>query len=68
MEEMEETGVTGTEMEDIVAHITIVCQTIPSSLEEKTTEQNAEVEEGEYVGFKDQSYGCGKIGGYRKED
>ena len=32
------------------------------------TEQNAEVEEAEYVGFKDQSYGCGKIGGYRKED
>ena len=34
MEEMEETGVTGTEMEDRVAHITIVCRTIPSSLEE----------------------------------
>ena len=34
MEEMEETGVSGTEMEDIVAHITIVCRTIPSSSEE----------------------------------
>ena len=32
------------------------------------TEQNAEVEEAEYVGFIDQSYGCGKIGGYCKED
>lgn len=32
------------------------------------TEKKVEVEKAEHVGLKDQSYGCGKNGGYRKKD